>query len=141
MKKILLAASFCLALASCADKNSEPAPAPTLTGGTWSFQSETIATTPKSGGSTTTTTSPLAPGSITIAFTDATHYTTSAAGLTGTGTYTYSANTINSIPDKGAAVELVDKISVSELSANKLVLTDTSEDTANRYVNNATFTR
>jgi hypothetical protein len=142
MKKLLLAGLLLTGLAGCS-KNSEPAPAPapTLTGGTWTFKSATIATTPKSGGNTTTSTPTLAPGSATVTFIDATHYTTTAAGLTGSGTYTYSANTIDSMPDNGAAVAISPKLTVSELTATKLVLTENSEDATNRYITANTFTR
>lgn len=142
MKNLLLAGLLLAGLSGCSKKESDPsptpAPAPTLVGGTWTAKSGTTATTPKNGGNTTTTT---AAGSATLTFTDATHYTITGAGLTGSGTYTYSANTINSIPDIGASVSLAPKLIVSELTINRLVLTENSEDATNRYINTSTLTR
>jgi hypothetical protein len=139
MKQLLLAAFLLTGAAGCSKK--EDASAPQLQGGTWTFQSETVATTPKSGGSTTTTPSTAVAGSVTIAFTDATNFTTTVTRINGTGTYTYSANTLTLIPGSGSAAALSAKFNVSELSASKLVLTDNSEDTTNRYVTTDTFTR
>ena len=102
MKKLLLSALATLALAGCSKKEGA-APVPQLQGGTWTFQSETVAITPKSGGSTTTTPSTAVAGSITIAFTDATNFTATVTGVNGTGTYTYSANTLTLIPGSGSA--------------------------------------
>jgi hypothetical protein len=148
MKHYILTGLLLGGLASCAKKDSDPSPpappAPTLTGGTWTFQSETVVTTPKSGGATTTATTTPA-GTTTLAFTDATHYTLFTnehnAPLTGSGTYTYSANTITSTSATGSGVLLAEKLYVSELSAKKLVLIDNSEDATNRYVTTDTFTR
>jgi hypothetical protein len=145
MKHYILTGLLLAGLAGCAKKESDPsptpAPAPTLTGGAWIFKSEASATTPKSGGSTTTSSTTVAPGSATLTFTDATHYTVTSAGLTGAGTYTYSANTINSVPDNGAPVAIPPKFTVSELTTNKLVLVENSEDATNRYTHTSTLAR
>jgi hypothetical protein len=144
MNNLLLAGLLLAGLSGCSKKESDPSPtptpAPTLVGGTWTAKSGTTATTPKNGENTTTTTTTAA-GSATLTFTDATHYTITGAGLTGSGTYTYSANTINSIPDIGASVSLAPKLIVSELTINRLVLTENSEDATNRYINTSTLTR
>lgn len=140
MKKLLPLALGLLALASCS-KKEDATPTPQLQGGTWTFQSEVITATPKSGGATTTSTSPIPVGNITIAFTNATNFTTTTLGQTGTGTYTYSANIVTFIPSNGTAVAASGKYNVSELSASKLAFVDNSEDATNRYVTTDTFTR
>jgi hypothetical protein len=140
MKKRLLAGLLLAGLSGCS-KKEDAAPAPQLQGGTWTFQSETVATTPKSGGSTTTAPSTAVAGSVTIAFTDATNFTTTVAGINGTGTYIYGTNTLSLIPGSGSAAALSAKFNVSELSTSKLVLTDNGEDATNRYVTTDMFTR
>jgi hypothetical protein len=147
MNKLLrLSFAGLLLLAGCSKSGSDPSPTPTpdpapLTA-TWTFQSETRLVTPKNGTAVSTETRPIPAGSYSSTFNkDGTFLSKHIDGTTATGTYTYSNNTITIPYTGGANGPKTQVLTVRELTATRLVTTEASEDTPNRYVTTDTFTR
>jgi hypothetical protein len=146
MNKLLrLSCAGSLLLAGCS-KNSKPAPVPAPDPAqlvtTWTFQSERYTTTPKSGAAATTDLRPIATGSYTITFnTDGSFLTTTNGANTATGTYAYSNNTITVPYPGGPNGPKAQVLTVKELTASRLIATEATEDTSNRYLTTDTYSR
>jgi hypothetical protein len=144
MNKLLRLSCVGLLLLAGCSKNSEPAPVPDpaqlVT--TWTFQSERYTTTPKSGAAATTDLRPIATGSYTIIFnTDGSFLTTANGANTAPGTYTYSNNNIAVPYPGGPNGPKAQVLTVKELTANRLITTEATEDTSNRYLTTDTYSR
>jgi hypothetical protein len=144
MNKLLrLSFAGLLLLAGCSRSGDDPIPAPlppTLLG-TWTFQSERRTTTPKSGAAATTDLRPIAAGSITTTFKQDGTFASTLNGTTSLGTFTYSGDIITIPYTAGANGPKAQVLTVKELTANKLVTTEATEDTPNRYLTTDTYSR
>lgn len=139
MKKILpVLMAALVGLAGCSKKDStaaQPAPAPLE--GTWTFQSESVLTTPRNGTAPSTAKGPNLAGSYTITFGTNGTLTSRMGSTVSNNPYTYSGNIIT-IPITSTKTQT---LTVAELTAARLVLVEQTDDTANRYTTTDTFTR
>ena len=111
-----------------------------LVGSTWSFQSAVVVTTPLNGGSSTSSPRPLAAGSYVYTYRADGTYLIKAPGGDFPGTYTYSGTTLilTSTILHGPPPRT---LSVTELSAHRLVTVEDTETGGNRYSDTVISTR
>jgi hypothetical protein len=134
MNKLLrLSFASLFLLAGCSKSGSDPTPTPApspaptvnpLLVGTWKETSLTE-TTPASGGKAATTkTTPVAAGHVTKTYSaDGIYSPTTDGKFAGTGSFTYSGNTLTLVIDKSTSVW-----NVSELTATRMVKSITFPD-------------
>lgn len=133
MKKatLLLLVAAC---ASCSKSGNDPTP--TLQG-TWTWSESTYVTSPKNGQPATSVTSHLKAYSEVYAFDGNGRLVITYNGnTTNNCTYTYNDPTLTIVTSFNTGT-----FSVSELSAHRLVWTQETEDTNNRYALTETLTR
>ncbi len=138
MKKLLL---LCLAFGGLTSCNKDAADsAATLAGPTWSLQSQVVVTTPKNGGAATSSTRPIPIGSFTYAFNADGTFLIIGFGQPSSGTYSYAGTTLSLVSSlvNGPVPRM---LTVTELTAHKLVTVEKGEDADNLYTDTVTATR
>ena len=139
MKTWLCTCLLLSGLTGCKKDAVEP-PA-TLMGQTWSLQSEVVVTTPINGGTPTSSVRPISAGSFTYSYkSDGTFIITGFGQLFSSGTYLYSGTTLtlSSSVLNGPPPRV---LTVTELSAHKLVTVENGADASNRYTDTVISTR
>jgi hypothetical protein len=130
MKKILpLCLASSLLLSACSKSSDDPTPAtPISIQGTWTLTAGRTIVTSKNGGAVTTSDRTITPGSITVIYGANGSYQASFNGVVqSTGTYLVSGTSLTITTGSSLTS------TISELTANKLVLTVNMEDNDFRY--------
>ena len=136
MLPVLLAAL--VGLASCSKSVDGPKPAAAQLAGTWSLDAERYVTTPTNGGATTTTDNKyITPGETKVTYsTNGTYEVTTKGAANGSGTYTFSGNTIAFTSGGKTATR-----TVPEFTNNRLVLVQTVDDASYHTTITDTYNR
>jgi hypothetical protein len=146
MNKLLrLSFAGLLLLAGCS-KNSEPAPAPTLSslslplqGEPWNLVQQTQVTTNHQSGALTTSTTTVVAGAYSIRFDKTGMYHVFTGGAKQEDYYAYDGKTITLQGAIGASSTRA--LTVSSVSASQLVTVEHEEDNTATYQSTFTFTR
>jgi PBP1b-binding outer membrane lipoprotein LpoB len=139
MKAILSVALSAFLFVGCSKSGSDapPAPAASLTGGTWRWSSEKIETMPKDGRPATTSIQTVQTGVETQTYGTDGFLTVSYDGVAQPKVnYAFANATITLTRLNNTAT-----LAVGELTANRLVYTQATESTDNRYRITTTLTR
>lgn len=137
---LLLALAATVTLTACPKKDKDlPAPGTAILG-TWTQTSETLTTEPRNGGTKSTVTHPLPQPAVFIFTADGkvSSTTPGSSSALQIGTYIYTPSLLDlSITTNGVSTP----VTVSEITATKMVWVILSRDTQNDYALTETFTR